>query len=214
MNTYSKFCPNVFVAKCPEIHEKGALIEVETRHGKTNECIVHNLVGRDREGNYFYSITRADGFDSQERARRKAERFETAAANSEKKSNAAYEASHEGRDFLSLGEPIKIGHHSEKRHRALIERNHNRMGKSVELGEKAKQQAEKAAYYESLANKIDLSMPESIEFFEYKVEEAKARHEGIKSGSIPRRHSFDLQYANRDVKEAEKNLALAKRLWA
>lgn len=214
MNTYSKYCPNVFVAKCPEMHQKGETILVETKHGKENKCIVHNLVGRDKEGNYYYSITRADGFNSQERALKKAARFETAAANSEKKSNAAYEASNEGRDFLSLGEPIKIGHHSEKRHRALIERNHNRMGKSVELGEKAKQQADKAAYYASLADKIDLSMPESIEFFEFKVEELRDRHAKIKSGEIPRQHSFDLQYANRDVKEAEKNLALAKRLWA
>jgi hypothetical protein len=213
MNTYIKFCPNVFVAKCDAMHEKGETIELETRHGKINECIVHNLVGS-KDGCYFYSITRADGFDSQARALKKAERFENASANSEKKSNAAYEASNEGREFLSLGEPIKIGHHSEKRHRALIERNWNRMGKSVELGRKAEEQAAKAAYYESIASKIDLSMPESLEFYEYKLEELKERHAKIKSGEIPRLHSFDLQYANRDVKEAEKNLALAKRLWA
>jgi len=212
-NTYTKFCPNVYVAKCTEMHEKGEFIDVETKHSKVNECEVHNLVGRQGEF-YFYSITRADGFNTQERARRKAERFENAAANSTKKSNAAYEASKEGRDFLVLAEPIKIGHHSEKRHRALIERNHNRMGKSVELAEKATDQAERAAYYASLTDKIDLSMPESIEYFEFKVEEAKAQHEGLKNGTIPRQHSFDLQYANKAVKEAEKNLALAKRLWA
>jgi hypothetical protein len=214
MNTYAKFCPNVFVAKCPEMHAKGETILVETKHGRENECIVHNLVGRDRDGSYYYSITRADGFNSQERALRKAERFSNASANSERKSNAAYEASNEGRDFLSLGEPIKVGHHSEKRHRALIERNWNRMGKAVELGEKAKEQADRAAYYASIADKIDLSMPESLEFYEYKVEEMKERHAKIKSGEIPREHAFTLQYANRDLKEAEKNLALAKRLWA
>jgi len=195
------------------MHQKGSIIEVETKHGKVNECEVHNLVGRQGEF-YFYSITRADGFNTQERARRKAERFENAADNSIKKAKAAHEASNEGRDFLSLGEPIKIGHHSEKRHRALIERNHNRMGKSIEHGRKAEEQAERAAYYASLTDKIDLSMPESIEFYEFKVEEAKAQHEGLKNGTIPRQHSFDLQYANKAVKEAEKNLALAKRLWA
>lgn len=214
MNTYTKFCPNVFVAKCPEMHDKGSTILVETKHGKEHECIVHNLVGRTRDGFYCYSITRADGFGRQERYTKKAERFENAAANSTQKSNAAYEASKEGRDFLSLGEPIKVGHHSEKRHRALIERNHDRMGKSIELDKKASEQADKAAYYASMAGKIDLSMPESIEFYEFKVEELKERHEKIKSGEIPRNHSFTLQYSNRDVKEAEKNLALAKKLWA
>ena len=76
------------------------------------------------------------------------------------------------------------------------------------------EQAAKAEYYAKLTEKIDLSMPESIEFYEFKVEEAKAKHEGIKNGSIPRQHSFDLPYANKAVKEAEKNLTLAKRLWA
>ena len=213
MNTYTKFAANVFVAKCTEMHQKGDIIELETKHGRTHECEVWNLVGRNGEF-YFYSITRADGFNAQERAKRKAERFENAAANSEKKANAAYEASKEGKDFLVLAEPIKIGHHSEKRHRALIQRNWDRMGKSIEHGRKAEEQAAKAEYYAKLTEKIDLSMPESIEFYEFKVEEAKAKHEGIKNGSIPRQHSFDLPYANKAVKEAEKNLALAKRLWA
>lgn len=212
MNTYTKFAANVFVAKCTEMHQKGDIIELETKHGKTHECEVWNLVGRQGDF-YFYSIIRADGFNAQERAKRKAERFENAAANSEKKAKAAYEASKEGKEFLVLAEPIKIGHHSEKRHRALIQRNWDRMGKSIEHGEKAKEQADKAAYYAKLTTKIDLSMPESIEFFEFKVEEAKAQHEGLKNGTIPRQHSFDLPYANKAVKEAEKNLALAKRLW-
>lgn len=212
MNTYQKFAPNVFVAKCTEMHERGEFIDVETKHGKVHECEVWNLVGRKGEF-YFYSITRADGFNSQERAKRKAERFSNAADNSTAKANAAHEASNEGRDFLSLGEPIKIGHHSEKRHRALIERNHNRMGKAIELGRKAEDQADRAAYYASLTEKIDLSMPESIEFYEFKLEEAKMQHEGLKNGTIPRQHSFDIQYANKAVKEAQKNLDLAKRLW-
>ena len=213
MNTYQKFCPNVFVARCTEMHERGEFIDVETKHGKVHECEVWNLVGRKGEF-YFYSVTRADGFNSQERAKRKAERFSNAADNSTAKAKAAHEASNEGRDFLSLGEPIKIGHHSEKRHRALIERNHNRMGKAIEHGRKAEQQADRAAYYASLTEKIDLSMPESIEFYEFKVEESKMQHEGLKNGTIPRQHSFDLQYANKAVKEAQKNLDIAKRLWA
>lgn len=34
MNTYHKFCPNVFLAKCDEKHEKGEVIEVTTKYGK------------------------------------------------------------------------------------------------------------------------------------------------------------------------------------
>lgn len=40
------------------------------------------------------------------------------------------------RDFLSLCEPVKIGHHSEGRHRRLIERAHKAI--DAEMGERAK----------------------------------------------------------------------------
>lgn len=213
MNTYSKFCPNVYLAKCPELHEKGETIHVTTQYGKENECVVHNLIYQ-KEGFYFYSITRADGFDSQARAAAKSARYTGFSDNAEKRSAQYYEASNEGRDFLSLGEPIKIGHHSEKRHRALIQRNWNRMSKSVAEMEKAGEYASKAAYWEEKAKDINLSMPESIEYFEYKLKEAKDRHDGLKSGKYEREHSFSLTYAKKQVNELNKKLEIAKKLWS
>lgn len=213
MNTYAKYCPNVFVAKCTEKHEKGEVIPVTTKYGKENDSIVFNLVA-EKDGFYYYSIVRADGFNVQERAKAKTERYSNWAASAEKRSTQYYEASNEGRDFLALGEPIKVGHHSEKRHRALIDRNWNRMGKSVAESEKAEQHEGKAEYWERKANDINLSMPESIEYFEYKVEQAKERHEGLKNGTIERSHSYSLTYAKKDLNEAEKNLKTAKKLWA
>lgn len=211
-NTYAKYCPNVWVAKCPEKHEKGETILVTTQYGKENESIVFNLLA-EMDGFFYYSIVRADGYNTQERAKAKADRYSNWAASAEKRSNQYYEASQEGRDFLSLGEPIKVGHHSEKRHRALIDRNWNRMGKSVEESEKAEQHESKAEYWERKAKNINLSMPESVEYFEYKVEKAKEYHEGVKSGKYPRQHSFTLTYAKKDLNEAEKNLETAKKLW-
>lgn len=213
-NTYYKYAANVFVAKCPEMHEKGETIILTTKHGKEHECIVFNLVGRDKTGNFYYSIVRADGFNYQEFCKQKAERYKKWSESAENKSTQYWEASHEGRDFLALGEPIKIGHHSEKRHRALIERNHNRMAKSVEQTKIAEQHESKADYWERKANDINLSMPESIEYWEFRLEEAKEKHEGLKSGKYKREHSFSLPYANKAKKEAEKNLEIAKKLWA
>lgn len=86
---------------------------------------------------------------TQEKAGSRAERYNNRALKANRESTQHWEASNEGKDFLSLGEPIKIGHHSEKRHRALIDRNHRRMSKSVELGRKAEyyqDRAETAAY--------------------------------------------------------------------
>jgi len=214
MNTYLKFTANVFVAKCDEQHEKGEIITLNTKYGKEHECIVFNLVGRGKDGEFYYSIVRADGFNAQEFARKKAERYQKWAVSAEQKGEEYWKASNEGRDFLSLGEPIKVGHHSEKRHRALIDRNHNRMEKSIEETKKAELHESKADYWKRKSNVINLSMPESLEFYEYKVEETKEYHEGMKSGKYERSHSYSLTYAKKAVNEAEKNLIIAKKLWS
>jgi hypothetical protein len=212
MNTYVKYQPNVFLAKCTEKHEKGEKIIVTTRYGKENLSTVFNLI-YERDGFFYYSIVRADEFNIQEYAKQKAERYQSWANSREKKSNEYYQASQEGKDFLALGEPIKIGHHSEKRHRALFERNYNRMAKSVENSKIAEQHQSKAEYWESKADTINLSMPESIEYYEYKLEEARMKHQGLKNGTIERSHSFSLTYAKKEVNEIQKKYEIAKKMW-
>lgn len=214
MNTYKKYCPNVYLAKCEKEHKKGVVILVTTRYGKENECIVHNLVGKDRDGYYFYSITRADGFNIQERAKKKADKLLNASSNAKTKSAEYRKASQEGRDFLALGEPIKVGHHSEKRHRSLIQRNHNRMSKSVEFSNEAENYKCKAEYWKSKTDEINLSMPESLDYYQFKLQEAIKRHSGLKNGTIPREHSFSLTYAKKAVNESKKKVEIAQKLWA
>ena len=213
MNTYSKFVPNVFLAKCTEKHEKGETIQIETKYGKEHDCIVFNLIA-EKDGFYYYSIVRADGFNQQEWAKKKAERLQNAALNAEKKSDSCWKASNEGADFLALGEPIKVGHHSEKRHRALIERNHNRMSKAVELSKQAEEYESRVAYWAAKANSINLSMPESLEFYEFELEKAKAKHLFYKNNPDKREHSYSLTYAKNKVNEVEKLLKIAQKLWA
>lgn len=212
MNTYVKFAPNVFVAKCTEPQQPGETIILTTKYGKEHECIVFNLVGKNSDFHY-YSILRADGFNSQEFARKKVERINNTILNAEAKSMEYWKTSHEGRDFLALAEPIKIGHHSEKRHRALIERNHNRMNKAVEFSAKAESYEGKKSYWENKASEINLSMPESLEYYEFLLEEAKMNHEGLKDGTIKRSHSYSLTYAKKEVNELEKKYKLAQTLW-
>lgn len=212
MNTYSKYCPNVFVAKCSEEHEKGSTITLTTKYGKEHDCIVFNLVSK-KDGYFFYSIVRADGFNVQEWAKRKAEKLQNAAFRAKKKSDEKWEAASEGKDFLVLAEPIKIGHHSEKRHRALIQRNHDRMNKSMELLKEAERYDSRADYWEKKAETINLSMPESLEYFEYRLQQAIEYHQGLKDGKIERSHSFSLTYANKEVKELKKKVVVATALW-
>lgn len=212
MNIYYKYVPNVFLAKCDEKHEKGEEIAVTTKYGKENDCIVFNLIF-ERDGFYYYSIVRSDGFNVQEWAKRKAERRREWAASAERKSHEYYEKSNKDRDFLSLGEPIKVGHHSEKRHRKMIEDAWNNMGKSVSFNDKVSEHERVAEYWEAKASTVNLSMPESIDFYEQRMEVAKEYHEGLKSGKYPRDHSYSLAYAKKEVNELQKKYELAKKLW-
>lgn len=217
MNAYKKYCPNVFVAQCEEKHEKGETIIVETKYGKENECIIHNFVGytgTKEKPMYCYSITRADGYNNQEIARNKVEKLNNWADNADKKGSDWQEKSNECKDFLALAEPIKVGHHSEKRHRALIERNWNRMSNAMEQYKKAETYRERTAYWESMANKIDLSMPESLEFFEIQLEEAKVYHQFLKDNPKERPHGMSLSYASKKVKDLKSKHEIAVKLWS
>lgn len=212
MNNYYKYCPNVFLAKCEEKHEAGEVIDLETRRGKINEHIVFNLIF-EKDGFYYYSIVRADGFDVKKWAERKAERFHTYAENAEKKSNEAYQKSNKDREFLSLGEPIKVGHHSEGRHRKMIENAQNNMSKCVEFSNKAEKYERKARKWEDKTDIINLSMPESLEYYEEKLKEAKAKHKEYKEHPEKREHSYSLTYAKKEVNNLNKSFETAKRLW-
>lgn len=212
MNTYAKYCANVFVAKCTEPHQKGEVINVKTKYGKENPSIVFNLVAQ-KDGFYYYSIVREDGFNTQEWAKRKAERLNRAAEKAKAKSDAAWEKSKKDHDFLSLGEPIKVGHHSEKRHRKIIQQSHDNMDKFVKYGDESKEYSERAKYWEGKENTINLSMPESIEYYEFLVEKKRQIHQGLKSGELAKSHSFSLTYAKKELNQAEANLKTAIILW-
>jgi hypothetical protein len=213
MNTYAKYCPNVWLAKSAELHKKGDIIAVANKYGKESDCEIHNLVVQNSNG-YFYSVTRCDGVNRQTYAEKKAEKYQAWALSAAQKSTASWEAANEGRDFLHLAEPIKVGHHSEGRHRALFARNHARMDKSIELDKKAESHSSKSAYWEAMADKIDLSMPESIEYFAHELEKASAAHQAMKADPSKRAHSMDLAYSSKKVRDMTKNLEIATKLWA
>ena len=215
MNTYKKYCPNVFVAKCENEQAKGNIIEMTTKYGQTHEVEVHNFLGKTNDNCFLYSITRTDGFNAQERAKNKAEKLNGYASNAEKRSTEAYKRADlsEGATGIPFGQPILVGHHSESRHRKTIERADNAMRKSIDESDKADDYQRRAKYWEAQANKINLSMPESLEYFEYKLEGAKREHQDMKDNPEKRRHSMSLQYANKEVKETQKKIDLAIKLW-
>lgn len=211
MNKFKKYCPNVWIAECEEEYEKGETILLETKYGKEVECEVYNFLGKteQEEPKYLYSIVRLD----ESYAERKAEKYRNASESSLRKSDEKWKASEEGKEFLSLGEPIKVGHHSEKRHRALIDRNWKRTEKALEFENKAEEQKRKAEYWEGKAEEITLAMPESLEYFEYELEKAEEYHKLLKDNPEQRSHSYSLTYAKKAVNDFKKKVEIARKLW-
>jgi hypothetical protein len=80
-----------------------------------------------------------------ERAEERAERYRGYAANAEARSEAAHNKFHSLLDPIPLGQPILIGHHSERRHRRTLERADNALRKACEETDKAKHYKGKAA---------------------------------------------------------------------
>ena len=209
MNKFKKYCPNVWVAECEEEYDKGDIIELETQYGKIVECEVYNLL-LTKNDKFYYSIVRVEDMTY---AERKAEKYNNAANRNIEKSNEKWKASEEGKEFLSLAEPLKVGHHSEKRHRALLERNWKRTEKAMEFENKADEQKRKAEYWEGKAKEITLAMPESLDYFKYELEKAEEYHKKLKENKELRTHAYSLTYAKKAVNELKKKLAIAQKLW-
>lgn len=213
MNTYVKYCPNVFVAACDEQHSRGDIIEMTTARGKTHDCEVWNYLGQKSDGRYLYSITRCDGTNRQTRAAARAQKYEDWATSAQQRSNAAFKRSEDAVAAIPFGQPILVGHHSESAHRNALKRSDAAMRKCVEESDKAESHEHKAEYWERQSEVIDLSMPESLEYFKQRLEKAEEYHAGVKSGKYPRQHAYTLTYAKKAVNDLRDKLNMAKKLW-
>lgn len=77
------------------------------------------------------------------------------------------------------GEPIKVGHHSERRHRRDIEKMHGKMDKFVGLRQKAADYKDKAAAAEC-NTAISSDNPDAIELLEEKLLKLEAKRDRMK----------------------------------
>ena len=97
-------------------------------------------------------------------------------------STAAFNASSAAVEHIPLGQPILVGHHSEKAHRRALERSNNAMLRSV-------RESEKAAYYRSKAEAVDnndniyLGDDDAIERLKKKIAELIALQELMKGAN-------------------------------
>jgi hypothetical protein len=72
----------------------------------------------------------------EDRALDRAERFAGYSENAAARNAAAHKASHDAVKHIPLGQPIMIGHHSAKRHRAALKKSHRAMDRAVKEADK------------------------------------------------------------------------------
>jgi len=131
---------------------------------------------------------------------------------------SASEQSHNMVKHIPMGQPILVGHHSEKAHRNLLDRSWNKLGQSVKLEEKAE-------YYENKANNMENNTmissddPEAVTKLKDKLVKLenqrtqikeynkKARKEG--KDSMPRYHLANL---GGNVATVKKRIAYLEKL--
>jgi hypothetical protein len=119
-----------------------------------------------------------------DRRLRKAERLRDWAEKREQKSAAAFKTARTVADGIPLGQPILVGHHSEKRHRADIARIDNGMRKGIEHERKADEMQSRAANIEAAADRAIYSDDEdAIGQLRARVAELEAERERVKAAN-------------------------------
>lgn len=206
--------PKVFVLETEKEFKKNDVVEYTTKYGKVIELIIYKLI-KSVNGINYYSYTRADGKNRKTILEAKIEKRRDWAESSEKKSDEYYQASKEGSDVIPFGQPILVGHHSERRHRALLDRNHKRMDKCVEYSQKAEDHILKAKNLEyKLKKELPIDSPDCLDELREQLSNAKEVHKFYKENKEAREHAFSLTYANKKVKDLTKRLQIAENLWS
>ena len=144
----------------------------------------------------------AGRIDYLERQEYKKEMYQERAEKADKRSQSHYEKHRNIASVIPMGQPILIGHHSEKKHRNDLKRIDNEMRKSI-------QESEKADYYRNKVDNIDNSKvissddPQAIEKLQARIEELEKAKVEVKA----RPHEwYELQYLNADIRRAKNRI--------
>lgn len=117
-----------------------------------------------------------------ERKERKAARLRRWASAQQDKAQANYSEAHQLAEHIPFGQPILVGHHSEKRMRRDIDRINNKMQRTIECTKKAERMHEKA---DNIDIQIERSIfdddPDAIQRLEERLQELLLERESIKA---------------------------------
>jgi Domain of unknown function (DUF3560) len=120
-----------------------------------------------------------------ERRAERAERLREWAAKRAARSSGQFKRAHELISGIPLGQPILVGHHSERRHRRTLERSDAAMRAGWEDSNKAADMASRAENIEDAADRaIYLDDPDAIERLTAKIAKLEAQREARKAANV------------------------------
>lgn len=141
------------------------------------------------EGAKAPTLTRVDTLGNYaERVESKRERFQVRAINASRASDANFRQGMGILSYIVPGQPILIGHHSERRHRRDLDTVDRKMGASVALDKKAQYLSARADVVGSAG--IASDNPEALDLLRDKLAKREARQQAMKDANKAQRGSF------------------------
>ncbi len=140
--------------------------------------------------------------DYEERKNRRIERYKELSKRAKERS-IMYSNSNANRILeMTPRQPILVGHHSEKKHRRLIEKAHNDIRKSIEMDDRSKYYSDRAKSAEN-SKVIYSDDPQAIEKLKEKLERLENERKSIKA----REHStWELTNIGATIRETKKRI--------
>ena len=146
--------------------------------------------------------------DYQERKKRRIERYKELSIKAKEKSKYYEDAKNSKIAEVSTGQPIKVGHHSEEKHRKILKDANNYIKKSIEFDDKSDYYIDKVKTVEN--NKAIYSDdPNAINKLKEKLERLEHERENIKE----REHqTWELTNIGANIRETKKRIERLERL--
>lgn len=145
-----------------------------------------------------------------ERKERKLQRRLDWAESRDKKADQEYEAGKKMADAIPLGQPILVGHHSEKRHRNHIKKIQGHSSKAVEYSDMADHHREKA---DNLRRQLDTTIfsddPDAVERLQEKIEKLERQRNRMKEINKALKAGKEIQLSSAEKKMLDAN----KKCW-
>ena len=148
-----------------------------------------------------------------ERREAKAERYREWADKRDAKGDASYQASRDAVAHIPLGQPVLVGHHSERGHRADLKRAERAMDRSVENWSKAKEFRSRADNIEKQAKRSIYSDDEdAVDRLREKLEKMEAQRERMKAANAAYRKEHKEELKGMSVYQKDQVMPAPK--WA